>query len=1097
MNQNEYSDIEARSHSAGAEDYRRLFEQAIEGICLADQETGIILDCNQAFLRLTGYERSELIGRPQTMLHPAEDGNPLVTRKYTLARSEMQGKVIHDLLVTKSGAVKEVEVKAGPIEIGGRQLMHGFFRDLTEELRGRRERETSLALMRLLNECSNSRELIRNLTVFLRTWSNCEAVGIRLREGDDFPYFETRGFPGEFVEAENYFCQRDQKGQLMCDNLGTSLLECMCGNILCGRFNPALPFFTSKGSFWTNCTTELLASITGADRQASMRNRCNTAGYESVALIPLRHGDRILGLLQLNDHARGRFTPELIFFLENLADQIAIALAQRQTQEALEASEKRYRGLFENMTESYAYHRMIFENGEPRDYIFLSVNESFETMTGLKNVVGKKVTEVIPGIRESNPELFATYGRAATTGKPEKIEMYVEALKSWYHVSVYSPEKEFFVTVFDNITERKNAETALRKSVTLFSKAFHGSPVAMTISSMRDQRIIDVNDAFERQSGYERGEVIGRTPLESMNIVHRGEVDRLTKILIAEGNIRNQESPFRTRSGEQRLALFSAEIVEIADEPCILTVAEDITDRKRAVEALQFSEARFRLLFDNMSNGMYVYEALEDGADFIIKELNPAAERIGKANRAAVVGRRVSQAFPALTDIVLFQVFQRVWRSGIPERHPASFYMDDRLSVWVENYVFKLPSGEVVAIIDDITERKRAEAELRKSEIWHRSLIELGVSVYIVLDEKRQIHYASPLVEKVLGWTPADFLHKSFFEFVASVDAESAARFFTEILQAPRRKKRMHAYIRCKNGDRKALEFFGINLLDEPAVRGIVLSSHDITEQVHAQERVDAFRAELTHASRLAAMGALTAGIAHEINQPLAVMATWAEVASREIRDNLTGDKQEAILALMRIGAAMKRSGDIIQRMKDFARKSEPRVTKVSIAEAIKEVQSFLDHQLRVTGVTLSFEADHPIPPASADRTQVQQVLMNLILNAIEAMKSSELEARRVEIRAKAGEDMLEVAVSDSGCSIPHDELESIFDPFRSSKPKGLGLGLSICRTIIQWHGGRIWAARNADRGSTVTFTLPIAKEKHRHATETDHLHRGRRTRSS
>jgi PAS domain S-box-containing protein len=909
----------------------------------------------------------------------------------------------------------------------------------------------------------------------------------------------------------------------------------------------------------------------------------------------------------------------LISFLENAADQIAIALVQRQTQAALESSEERYRGLFENMAEGYAYCRMIFENGEPRDWLYLAVNASFATLTGMKDAVGKRVSEVIPGIRESDPELFAAYARVSTTGKPEKFERYVEALKSWYHVSVYSPEKEFFIAVFDvitdrknaeialrkseelfskafhgsplamvitslvdrriidvneafekitgfsreavighdfrsfglfvdaqaleqamqavvrdgkyhgfefeirtrsgkhciarlssetagepcsltvaeDITDRKNAEIALRKSENLFSKAFHGSPVAMAISSMLDRRIIDVNDAFERQSGYSRDEIIGRTPLESMIMVDSAEVERLTRILIADGNIHDLESPYRTRSGELRLALFSAEIVDVADKPCILTVAEDITERKRAVEALQLSEERFRLMFDNMSNGMYFYEAVEDGAEFLIKELNPAAERIGKVKRAEVIGRPVSRFFPALKEIGLFQMFQRVWRTGIGEHQPACFYRDDRFSVWVENYVFKLPSGEVVAIVDDITDRKFAETELRKSETWHRSLIELGVSVYIVLDEKRRIHYASPLLEKVLGWMPEDFFRKSIFEFVASTDAEAAARFFAEILHAPRRKKRMHARLRCKNGDLKVLEIFGVNLLDEPAVQGIVLSTHDITEQVHAQERVDAFRTELAHASRLAAMGALTAGIAHEINQPLSIMATWAEVAAREIRDNLSGDKQEALLALMRIDAAMERSGDIMQRMKDFARKSEPRVTAVSLAEAIEGVRLLVDHQLRFSGVALSVEIDRAIPPVLADRIQVQQVLMNLILNAVEAMESIEPPARRVEIGAKAGDGMLEIAVSDSGRSISPDRLESVFEPFHSTKPEGLGLGLSICRTIIQWHGGRIWAARNAERGTTVTFTLPLAKEKHRHATETNDLYRGRRTRSS
>jgi two-component system CheB/CheR fusion protein len=137
--------------------------------------------------------------------------------------------------------------------------------------------------------------------------------------------------------------------------------------------------------------------------------------------------------------------------------------AHKQAEEALRGSEARYRGLFENMIEGFAYCKMIFENGKPLDFVYLSVNHAFETLTGLKNVVGKRVTEVIPGIREADQELFEIYGRVSLTGKSERFETFVEALKMWFSISVYSPEKEFFVAVFDVITERKKVEADVLK----------------------------------------------------------------------------------------------------------------------------------------------------------------------------------------------------------------------------------------------------------------------------------------------------------------------------------------------------------------------------------------------------------------------------------------------------------------------------------------------------------------------------------------------------------------------------------------------------------------------------------------------------------
>jgi PAS domain S-box-containing protein len=326
--------------------FRRLFEEATEGIVLADAETGVILDCNRAFTALSGYDRDELIGRPQASLHPPDAKQPSSpTRTFLEHRDRQEGAILPAELLTRSGEIKQVEIKANGLDVGGRRVMQGFFRDVTGELQLQRERETTLKLLRLLNNHDDIRDLIRHLTGFLKSWTGCEAVGVRLREGPDFPYFETTGFPARFVAAERYLCTTDALGRPICDVEGYPLLECMCGNVLRDRFDPDRPFFTAKGSFWTNCSTELLATTTDAERQARTRNRCNGEGYESVALVALKHGGETLGLIQFNDHERGRFTPELLSFLERLADQVAIALAQRFAQASLRASERRIQHL--------------------------------------------------------------------------------------------------------------------------------------------------------------------------------------------------------------------------------------------------------------------------------------------------------------------------------------------------------------------------------------------------------------------------------------------------------------------------------------------------------------------------------------------------------------------------------------------------------------------------------------------------------------------------------------------------------------------------------------------------------------------------------
>jgi len=169
--------------------------------------------------------------------------------------------------------------------------------------------------------------MIERAAALLKDWADVDAVGVRLREGDDFPYFATIGFPDSFVAAESSLISTDHHGHRVRTDDGKVVLECMCGNIISGRFDPGQDFFTEGGSFWTNSTTELLRATSSLNRQGPTRNHCNAVGFESVALIPLRGNGDIFGLIQLNDYRCDRFTAEGIALLEDLASYVAAAIA--------------------------------------------------------------------------------------------------------------------------------------------------------------------------------------------------------------------------------------------------------------------------------------------------------------------------------------------------------------------------------------------------------------------------------------------------------------------------------------------------------------------------------------------------------------------------------------------------------------------------------------------------------------------------------------------------------------------------------------------------------------------------------------------------
>ncbi len=179
-----------------------------------------------------------------------------------------------------------------------------------------------------LAEGADPRETLERALEIISDAIGCESVGIRWRAGEDYPYLLTRGFGRDFIIREGPLCDRDSAGMILRHPDGTAQLACMCGAIIRGRTDPSRPFFTERGSFWTNGTTALLAESPPGDAIGKKtRNYCNEVGYESVALIPLRAGDDTLGLLQLNSRTPGRFTKERIEEYERLADVIAEAVA--------------------------------------------------------------------------------------------------------------------------------------------------------------------------------------------------------------------------------------------------------------------------------------------------------------------------------------------------------------------------------------------------------------------------------------------------------------------------------------------------------------------------------------------------------------------------------------------------------------------------------------------------------------------------------------------------------------------------------------------------------------------------------------------------
>lgn len=326
-----------------------------------------------------------------------------------------------------------------------------------------------------LNYFTELPQTLKAILIQLQKYTQIEAIGIRLEKDGDYPYFLYSGFPESFILHENSLCAKDQNGIRMLDIKSNCFaLECMCGNIIRQRFDPKLPFFTNGGSFWSNNTTQLLATTSEEDRQARTRNYCNSCDYESVALIPIKDGTQVIGLIQFNDKRINRFTPDLIEFFEIIGIHIGLAIKNNLLYSNLEESHRKlqyerdriFKKSFDHMWEGMAYCQMIFdENNAPIDWIYLYVNESFGKITGLYHTQGMKVTELIGNIRKDHPDLFLRYGKVASTGIADQFELFFKPLNMWLKISVFCPEKGYFIALFDNISRQKENELQLEDLV--------------------------------------------------------------------------------------------------------------------------------------------------------------------------------------------------------------------------------------------------------------------------------------------------------------------------------------------------------------------------------------------------------------------------------------------------------------------------------------------------------------------------------------------------------------------------------------------------------------------------------------------------------
>ncbi len=541
--------------------------------------------------------------------------------------------------------------------------------------------------------------------------------------------------------------------------------------------------------------------------------------------------------------------------------------------------------------------------------------------------------------------------------------------------------------------DHERAQESLRASEERFGKAFNANPHPMSLALLDDGHIIEVNESFVELSGYARPELIGRTSLEAIWELPLSRSELVQRVK-DQGAVRDIEAKIHTKAGKSRIVLLSSLIVEIGGQNCLLSVSNDITERRRAEQQLSLLQA-------------ITFEVA------LAPDLSAALE---------VVLRRVCET----TGWVLGQAW-------VPREDGTALEIN---SAWFTTAAglegFRLGS-ENTRLPPGVGLPGRVWSS--KQPVWIRDVT----------------------------------VDPNFPRSVLAQESGLKAAFALPII--------------CDDEVIAVIEFFMREPQDEDErlVRVVIAVAAQLDlaiEHKRSEEQLRKTQTELAHVSRVTTMGELAASIAHEVNQPLGAIVGNADIC-RTWLSEAQPDLDQLREALDDIASDGRRASDVISRIRGLVKKNLPEKTTFNINEVAREVQALIEHEAQRKGVSVRADLGAELPLVRGDRVQLQQVLINLLMNGIDAMAGVDHADSDLKLITRHKQpDQILVAVEDRGVGINPADLEKIFKAFHTTKSGGMGMGLAISRSIIQDHGGQLWAEPNRRGGAVFKFTLPISREE-------------------
>ena len=624
-------------------------------------------------------------------------------------------------------------------------------------------------------------------------------------------------------------------------------------------------------------------------------------------------------------------------------------------------------------------------------------------------------------------------------------------------------DRTYRICVVRDITERKRAE----KSLQLFRMLIDQSNDAIEVVDPETLRYIDINERACIDLGYTREELLSMSIYdidphvdESLNARVHAELRELGSSILESVHRRKDGSTFPVEVSITQVNL---------DRTYLVSVARDITERKRVEDELKKQKEVFQKIFENIPVMIAFF-----GEDGRFKLANPEWER--------TIGWSVEEIQNQNLDIFVelypnprYRQIARDFAASLSGGH-ADFKVRVRSGRVIDMAadVVRLSDGSTLGLGKDITEQKRTEAELRESEARFRLVADSApVLIWMSGTDKLCTYFNKPRLE-FTGRSIVRELGNGWVDGVHPGDLSRCLDIYSQSFDR-REAFRMEYRLRRHDGEFRWLLDIGVPRFNpDRSFAGYIGSCIDVTDQKRAEGQLRQTQADLARVTRVVAMGELVASIAHEINQPLATVTTSGSAALHWLAAH-PPNLQEASEAIRGTIREATRASDVIGRIRALLQKTPPQLKKLDLNALIREVLILAENELMSGGVTVQTELAADAHPVLGDPVQLRQVLLNLILNAIDATSSISDRPREVFIKSAAHPDGALVQIRDSGHGIDPLHVERIFDSLFTTKAQGIGVGLSLSRSIVEAHGGRLWTVPQDNPGAVFEFTIPRA----------------------